>query len=259
LAYVAVKGGDDAVEKSIALLERYRTRGDGDVRLEALEKRMSLLIDRVMSEAGFYAPRYAALALKQSEGALEEAVFLLRAYRSALSRDYRSLPMDGADMVIHRRISAAFKDVEGGQFLGATYDYTHRLLNFDLLEEKSARLLPIRRPGVYRPAMNTADKRETSHKPADGTVITAPRVSQELREEGLLTGPETPRRRIPGQAAEPMAAGTGRETDIKTQAEYPGETETPADITRHPIHFPASRDRKSTRLNSSHPVESRMP
>jgi len=41
---------------------------------------MKHLVDRVMCEAGFYAPDYAALALKQSEGSLEEAVFLTRAY-----------------------------------------------------------------------------------------------------------------------------------------------------------------------------------
>jgi alpha-D-ribose 1-methylphosphonate 5-triphosphate synthase subunit PhnI len=38
-------------------------------------------------------------------------------------------------MNLQRRISAAFKDISGGQFLGATYDYTHRLLDFDLLSE----------------------------------------------------------------------------------------------------------------------------
>jgi alpha-D-ribose 1-methylphosphonate 5-triphosphate synthase subunit PhnI len=84
-----------------------------------------------MGEAGFYAPAYAALALKQSAGSPEEAVFLLRAYRSTLSRSYLSLPLDGADMRILRRVSAAFKDIPGGQFLGAAFDYTHRLLNME--------------------------------------------------------------------------------------------------------------------------------
>ncbi|MDR1205285.1 MAG: carbon-phosphorus lyase complex subunit PhnI, partial [Peptococcaceae bacterium] len=93
MAYTAVKGGREAVTKAAALLERYRTRGACPVELEALENRMSLLIDRVMGEAGFYAPRYAALALKQSEGSVEEAVFLLRAYRSTLSRAYQSLAL----------------------------------------------------------------------------------------------------------------------------------------------------------------------
>jgi alpha-D-ribose 1-methylphosphonate 5-triphosphate synthase subunit PhnI len=35
-------------------------------------------------------------------------------------------------MAIRRRISAIFKDLPGGQVLGPTYDYTHRLLDFGL-------------------------------------------------------------------------------------------------------------------------------
>ena len=45
-----------------------------------------------------YAPAYAALALKQAEGSIEEAVFLLRAYRSTLSRNYYTLPASGTEM-----------------------------------------------------------------------------------------------------------------------------------------------------------------
>ena len=40
--------------------------------------------------------------------------------------------VDTAPMRIARRISATFKDVPGGQVLGATYDYTQRLLDFEL-------------------------------------------------------------------------------------------------------------------------------
>ncbi|GHU64245.1 carbon-phosphorus lyase complex subunit PhnI [Spirochaetia bacterium] len=176
MAYVAVTGGREAVEKSIALLEKYRTEGSADLELEALEKRMGLLIDRIMGEAGFYAPRYAALALKQSEGSPEEAVFLLRAYRSTLSRSYRSLPLDGESMTLHRRISAAFKDIPGGQFLGAAYDYTHRLLNFDILDETGETVQAIRR--------RWADVQDGE------TPIGAGRVSRELREEGLVRSVE---------------------------------------------------------------------
>jgi alpha-D-ribose 1-methylphosphonate 5-triphosphate synthase subunit PhnI len=41
-------------------------------------------------------------------------------------------------MAVERRISAAFKDVPGGQILGPTYDYTHRLLDFSLAEPRPA-------------------------------------------------------------------------------------------------------------------------
>jgi alpha-D-ribose 1-methylphosphonate 5-triphosphate synthase subunit PhnI len=175
MAYVAVSGGREAVKNACALAEKCRLKGSRAVELEALENRMSLLVDRVMGEAGFYAPRYAALALKQSEGSPEEAVFLLRAYRSTLSRSHQSLPLDGADMNIYRRISAAFKDIAGGQFLGATYDYTHRLLDFDLQDEAEEQSAPSR-----------AEERERVMDEADTRPIKAPRLSESLRAEGLL-------------------------------------------------------------------------
>lgn len=44
-----------------------------------------------------------------------------------------SEPVDTASMRLERRISAVYKDIPGGQMLGPTYDYTHRLLDFTLL------------------------------------------------------------------------------------------------------------------------------
>jgi len=38
-------------------------------------------------------------------------------------------------MAVIRRISATFKDLPGGQILGPTFDYTHRLLDFKLAAE----------------------------------------------------------------------------------------------------------------------------
>ena len=140
MAYVAVSGGKEAIEESIKLLKYHRSGTEKDLDLEAIEKNMSLLIDRVMSEAGLYSPSYAALALKQCEGCIEEAVFLLRAYRSTLMRNYYTFPVQGKDMRIIRRISAAFKDIKGGQILGPTYDYTHRLIEFNIANEKSETL-----------------------------------------------------------------------------------------------------------------------
>ncbi len=136
MAYVAVKGGEKAIEQSLKLLELFNST-DNKISVDDILTNMPLLVDRVMSEAGLYAPQYAALALKQSFGSVEESVFLLRAYRSTLKRDYYSAPCDCKDMRITRRISAAFKDVVGGQILGPTFDYAHRLLNFDLLENET--------------------------------------------------------------------------------------------------------------------------
>lgn len=98
MAYVAVSGGQEAIEESIRLLHCMRGSTFKELEVEAIEKKLGLLVDRVMSESGLYAPAYAALALKQAEGSIEEAVFLLRAYRSTLSRNYYTLPASGTEM-----------------------------------------------------------------------------------------------------------------------------------------------------------------
>ena len=77
----------------------------------------------------------AALAIKQSRGDLIEAVFLIRAYRTTLPRFGATNPVNTAAMAVDRRISATFKDLPGGQVLGPTFDYTHRLLDFKLAAE----------------------------------------------------------------------------------------------------------------------------
>ena len=70
MAYVAVSGGQEAIEESIRLLHCLRGSTFKELEVEAIEKKLSLLVDRVMSEAGLYAPVYAALALKQAEGSI---------------------------------------------------------------------------------------------------------------------------------------------------------------------------------------------
>jgi alpha-D-ribose 1-methylphosphonate 5-triphosphate synthase subunit PhnI len=88
-----------------------------------------------MAEGSLYDADLAALAIKQSRGDLIEAVFLIRAYRTTLPRFGASNPLDTAQMAVIRRVSATFKDLPGGQILGPTFDYTHRLLDFKLAAE----------------------------------------------------------------------------------------------------------------------------
>ena len=45
MAYVAVSGGAEAIEESIRLLEIYRSGTKKDLEIEAIEKKMSLLVD----------------------------------------------------------------------------------------------------------------------------------------------------------------------------------------------------------------------
>jgi alpha-D-ribose 1-methylphosphonate 5-triphosphate synthase subunit PhnI len=133
--YVAVKGGETAIENAHRLLAADR-RGDPSVpelSVAQIREQMSGAVDRVMTEGSLYDPDLAALALKQARGDQVEAIFLLRAYRTTLPRLAVSAPIETSRMSVHRRISSAFKDVPGGQLLGPTFDYTHRLLDFSLL------------------------------------------------------------------------------------------------------------------------------
>ena len=132
--YVAVKGGEAAIENAHALLDHER-RGDpsvAELSVAQIREQMTLLVDRVMTEGSLYDPDLAALALKQARGDLIEAVFLVRAFRTTLPRFGYSEPLDTAAMQAVRRVSAIYKDLPGGQVLGPTFDYTHRLIDFML-------------------------------------------------------------------------------------------------------------------------------
>jgi alpha-D-ribose 1-methylphosphonate 5-triphosphate synthase subunit PhnI len=131
--YVAVKGGEAAIRNAHRLLAKER-RGDPSVpglTLEQITGQLALAVDRVMAEGSLYDPELAALAVRQARGDLIEAIFLLRAYRTTLPRLASSEPVDTGAMTIRRRISATFKDLPGGQVLGPTFDYTHRLIEPD--------------------------------------------------------------------------------------------------------------------------------
>lgn len=173
--YVAVKGGEAAIEASRKLVAEAR-RGDPEVpelTLAQIDGQLRLAVDRVMTEGSLYDRELAALAVKQAAGDLVEAIFLLRAYRTTLPRFGASLPVDTARMTLARRISATFKDLPGGQVLGPTYDYTQRLLDFDLAGAAEA--------APEAPAATPAP---------DG----APRVTDLLADEGLME------REAPGDA-----------------------------------------------------------
>ena len=132
--YVAVKGGERAIANSHQWLGEMR-RGDtlfDALSLDQIREQLALSVARVMAEGSLYDPDLAALAIKQARGDLIEAIFLIRAYRTTLPRFGYSLPVDTSSMRCLRRISATFKDIPGGQILGPTFDYTHRLLDFKL-------------------------------------------------------------------------------------------------------------------------------
>jgi len=197
--YVAVKGGEAAIDNAHRLLAHVR-RGDpavAELSTEQVAEQMTLLVDRVMTEGSLYDRELAALAIKQARGDVIEAVFLVRAYRTTLARFGYSTPVDTGAMEIFRRVSATFKDLPGGQVLGPTFDYTHRLIEF------------LAAAGAEPPA--PAEAEEAADAPM-------PRVTDLLGDEGLIE-----RETVPGDeepvgdlTREPMAFPAGR--DLRLQA-----------------------------------------
>lgn len=182
MGYVAVRGGGRAIEESLKLLEFERISGGEQASVAAIQSTFPDLVDQVMGESSLYAPRLAALAIKQAQGSPEEAVFLLRAFRSTLERPYTSLVVDTERMDVERRISAAFKDVPGGQILGSTRDYSHRLIDFSLESEDAE---SVRERVRDLAAELAAGEGPAGEDPAveDGRL---PKVCDYLRQEGLL-------------------------------------------------------------------------
>lgn len=139
MGYIAVKGGQEAIDAAAELVEYYRLRGgSAPVEIAQIRHQMRALVDKVMGEGSLYAPDHAALAIKQSEGDVFEAAFLLRAYRATLKRVGETEVIDTREMLVRRRISSAFRDIPGGQVLGATRDFTHRLFEPKLAAETAA-------------------------------------------------------------------------------------------------------------------------
>jgi len=132
--YVAVKGGEKAIANAHRLLAHER-RGNPEVpelSLSQISDQLARAVDRVMCEGSLHDRELAALAVKQACGDLIEAIFLVRAYRTTLPRFGAAEPIDTGDMQVRRRVSSTFKDIPGGQLLGPTFDYTHRLLDMQL-------------------------------------------------------------------------------------------------------------------------------
>jgi alpha-D-ribose 1-methylphosphonate 5-triphosphate synthase subunit PhnI len=200
MAYVAVKGGERAIDAAHDWLARER-RGAAavpEIGTDQIATQLGRAVDRVMAEGSCYDPGLAALAIKQAQGDLIEAAFLLRAYRTTLPRFASSLPVETAAMLIRRRISAIYKDLPGGQVLGPTYDYTHRLLDFSLAAAAEDRPAAERAPAA----------------PSDDAAM--PRVMDLLDREGLM-GAERPSDATPGDLTrEPLAFPAGR--DVRLQA-----------------------------------------
>ncbi len=210
--YVAAKGGEEAIRNAHALLAETR-RGDPgvpEIGLDQIREQLTLAVDRIMAEGSLFDRDLAALALKQARGDMIEAIFLVRALRTTLPRFGAALPVDTGTMQVRRRISATYKDLPGGQVLGPTFDYTHRLLDPALATNAApaktnaaARTAPAAKPPVARTA---------------GPAVPMTRVTDLLDDEGLI---------------ETAPPDTGME---------------PPDLTRSPLSFPADRETRLQNL-----------
>ncbi len=175
MGYVAVKGGKEAIENATRLLCYERIKGEADpLQIEQIKDELYLLVDRIMGEGSLYAPDLAALAIKQSAGDTFEAAFILRAYRTSMPRVGYSIACSTQDMRVIRRISAAFKDIPGGQILGPTSDYSLKLLDFELVEDSKER-----RQDFIKELLEGIELNEPAPK-------SFPKVVDILRREGLL-------------------------------------------------------------------------
>ncbi len=203
MGYVAVKGGTEAIENAAKLFSYERIKGRSRLlEIDQIREQLYLAVDKVMGEGSLYAPDLAALAIKQSAGDTFEASFMLRAYRATRPRVGYSIPQSTAEIKVIRRISAAFKDVPGGQILGPTTDYTLRLLDFELLDEREDTRQAYSK-NLFKGVMDAASLPESF-----------PKVIDLMRKEGLLT-------ERPGNS-DPGSAGI-------------------YDVTRQSLTFPASR------------------
>lgn len=179
MSYVAAKGGEKAIGGAAGVTEALRTEEGLDrvdaspITIAAIRHQLRHLADRVVSEGGVYHPEFAALAIKQSLGDTFEAAFALRSWRSTRPRLLATVAHDTTSMRLIRRISAAFKDIPGGQMLGPTPDYALRLLRLELLDELAEGFRSIARNWLETcPELELPDS--------------FPKVLDALREEGLL-------------------------------------------------------------------------
>lgn len=210
MGYVAVKGGTEAIAEAAKMLRYFRLKGESrPLEVRQIQEQLRLAVDKVMGEGSLYAPFHAALALKQAEGDTIEASFILRAYRSTLPRSYVSLPADTRQMCILRRISAAFKDVPGGQLLGPTRDYTQRLLDFTLCEEGGKQVTEFIEQ--YFKGLDIMEE-----------VPSFPKVVDLLRREGLLAEEEPVKPEPPDITREPLTFPAPRQAALQVLAR--GET-----------------------------------
>lgn len=210
MGYVAIKGGEHAIEKTKEVFNYLRTRqaeGVQPLDQDTIEHQLRLLHSRVLSEGGVFHPKLASLAIKQAQGDTLEASFMLRAYRSTQARILETPLLNTESMRLTRRISAAFKDILGGQMLGASTDYHLRLMRMELLDESPQTFQKITKEWLEPLELESVPD-------------TFPKVLHSLREEGLLPpiNPESKQKQPFDITRQPLIFPVPRSAALSTMA-----------------------------------------
>jgi alpha-D-ribose 1-methylphosphonate 5-triphosphate synthase subunit PhnI len=184
--YTTVRESQGAIDASARLTAQHQGGFDGGDRAGAVGVLVPLLVDQVMAEAGVVERRVAAKAVEQARGDVSRAVSLLRSWVSCLPRqDAVTVAWRGIE--VDRRITPAFSEPDGGQYLGASLDYAPRLLDLD---------------GA------PADSEPAAEPPPDPAPLVLPRATARLEDQDLIATTE------PTEAVDltrrASAAGAGR-------------------------------------------------
>jgi alpha-D-ribose 1-methylphosphonate 5-triphosphate synthase subunit PhnI len=208
--YTTVRDDEGAIEAATRLLNARGRHGGADT--DSLADRLPLLVDQVMAEAGVVEPAVAARAVDQALGDLSRAVSLLRAWSACLPRlGTSTASVDELDW--DRRITSAFHQPEGGQYLGASADFAPRLLNLTDL--------PPTDDASDTSADSAPDGPGTVPSPVDSEAVPLrlPRAAERLESDFLLdpgpTADPVDRTRVPAGAG----AGRGPLQQFLAQAE----------------------------------------
>lgn len=168
MGYTTVDDRTGAVSAAALLADRVTQTAEGGGDGFAA----GLLLDQVMAEAGIVEPGIARLALHQADGDLARAVSLIKAWSAVLPRVAHDR-CGWDELLCRRRITPAFAEPRGGQYLGASRDYAQRLLDV--------------RPA---PPSLEGDGEAPPEPPGGPAPSSFPRAVATLEAEGLVAEPE---------------------------------------------------------------------
>ncbi len=199
--YTTVRESQGAIDASARLMSQQQAGFDTDDRAGAVGALVPVLVDQVMAEAGVVEPRVAAMAVEQARGDASRAVSLLRSWVSCLPRE-GTATVAWSGIEVQRRITPAFSEPAGGQYLGASLDYAPRLLNLDTA-----------------PTVETAGTDPAPAADTDAGRLVLPRSAARLEEQGLIATTEPTQPVDLTRRASAAGAGRGAFQQFLSRAE----------------------------------------